>query len=236
MNLIILYPEDFTSHNRVVLKNRRLEYIRSVHKVSVGKTLNVGMIQGKMGIGTVLCLDTTVCELEVVLTKEPPAPLPCTLVLALPRPKALKRILEYVAAMGVKKVIILETWRVEKSFWNSPVLLEDCIREHCILGLEQGVDTIMPEIVIKKRFKPFVEDDLPAICYGTSCLVAHPVAITPCPCSLNSPLTLVIGPEGGFIPFEIDLLAQKGFLPVTFGQRILRVENAVCSLLGRLFS
>lgn len=236
MNLIILYPEDFTSHNRVVVKNRRLEYIRSVHKVSEGDTLKVGILNGKMGTGTVLSLDTTACELEVVLTLEPPMSLPCTLILALPRPKALKRILEYVTAMGVKKIIVLETWRVEKSFWNSPVLLEPTMREHCILGLEQGVDTIMPEIVIKKRFKPFVEDDLPLLSRGTSGLVAHPVAAVPCPFSLNSPVTLAIGPEGGFIPFEIELLAKTGFLPVTFGQRILRVENAVCSLLGRLFS
>ncbi|RYZ96209.1 MAG: 16S rRNA (uracil(1498)-N(3))-methyltransferase, partial [Moraxellaceae bacterium] len=45
-----------------------------------------------------------------------------------------------------------------------------------------------------------------------------------------------IGPEGGFIPYEIDLLNKQGFEVVNLGERIMRVETVVPYLLGRLFN
>ena len=48
-------------------------------------------------------------------------------------------------------------------------------------------------------------------------------------------MTLAIGPEGGWIPYEVELLQKAGLQPVQLGQRILRVENAVPALLARLF-
>jgi RsmE family RNA methyltransferase len=53
---------------------------------------------------------------------------------------------------------------------------------------------------------------------------------------LNQPCTLAIGPEGGFIPYEIEKLQQAGFAGVHLGARILRVENAVTALVSRLFT
>src|SRR5208283_3585485 len=100
--------------------------------------------------------------------------LPVTLILALPRPPMLKRILFSAAMLGVKKIIILNFNRVEKSLWNSSSLKPKAIEEQLVLGLEQAKDTVMPEVIIKKRFKPFVEDELPILIKGKSALVAHP--------------------------------------------------------------
>lgn len=41
---------------------------------------------------------------------------------------------------------------------------------------------------------------------------------------------LIIGPEGGFSPFEIDEAVKAGAVPITLGPRILRTETA--SLVG----
>ena len=205
-----------------------------VHKAKPGDTLRVGIVNGLVGTGTVVSIDSTSCEMEVTCADKPPKPLPCTLLLALPRPKVLRRIIECVSAMGVKMIYIMETWRVEKGFWKSPFLDEKVLRQQCILGLEQARDTMMPEIIIKRRFRPFIEDEIPAIIKNTLAIVAHPQAENPFPDQLNGPVTLAIGPEGGFIPFEIDLLKSNGFEEFAFGKRVLRVEQVVPALLGRL--
>jgi RsmE family RNA methyltransferase len=209
--------------------------MQNVQKAAIGDSLRVGLLNGKTGNGIITSKTTVSCSLEVSLVDNPPLSLPVILLLALPRPKALCRIIETVTAMGVKQIYIIESWRVEKGFWNSPALEPGSLREHCILGLEQACDTIMPAIFIRRRFKPFAEDEVPALIANTRALVAHPGAIAECPRQVSEAVTLAIGPEGGFIPYEIELLKKQGFLDVNMGARILRVENAVPALLARLF-
>ena len=235
MNLLLLEEADFIAADRVVLRDRRLTHMQEVHRSEVGDSLRVGRINGLMGTAELLRLEAGEAELLVSLDQPPPAKLPLTLVLALPRPKMLRRVFQTVATMGVSKVILVNSYRVEKSFWQTPFLEPEAIREQLILGLEQARDTVLPEIIIEKRFKPFVEDRLPAITDGTLGLVGHPGNYPPCPRALSEPVTLAIGPEGGWIPYEIDLLAKSGLQPVQLGERILRVETAVTALLTRLF-
>ena len=235
MNLLLLEEADFIAADRVILRDRRLTHMQEVHRSEVGDSLRVGRINGLMGSAELLRLEAGEAELRVNLDQPPPAKLPLTLVLALPRPKMLRRVFQTVATMGVAKVILVNSYRVEKSFWQTPFLEPEAIREQLILGLEQARDTVLPEIVIEKRFKPFVEDRLPTIAEGTLGLVGHPGNFPPCPRALSEPVTLAIGPEGGWIPYEIDLLAKSGLQPVQLGERILRVETAVTALLARLF-
>ncbi|KIH85698.1 16S rRNA (uracil(1498)-N(3))-methyltransferase [Pseudomonas batumici] len=235
MNLLLLEEADFIAADLVVLRDRRLTHMQEVHRVAVGDSLRVGRIGGLMGSAEVLRLDANEAELRVSLDRAPPAKLPLTLVLALPRPKMLRRVFQTVATLGVPKVVLVNSYRVEKSFWQTPFLEPEAIREQLILGLEQTRDTVLPEVIIEKRFKPFVEDRLPAISAGTLGLVGHPGNYPPCPRGLDEPVTLAIGPEGGWIPYEIDLLGKAGLQPVQLGERILRVETAVTALLARLF-
>ncbi len=235
MNLILLFNEDFMAARRVRLEGRRLRHIREVHRVSEGDELRVGLSGGLIGAGRITSLNTNSLEMAVTLVHAPPPALPVTLILALPRPKVLKRILLSVTAMGVKKIILLNSYRVEKSFWQSPVLQDENIRRQLVLGLEQSRDTILPEVLLKPLFKPFVEDELPSLIKSTLPLVAHPVGQEPCPRDVGSPVSLAIGPEGGFIPYEIQKLSACGFRTVHIGSRILNIEAAVPSLLSRLF-
>lgn len=235
MNLLLLEQADFTAADRVVLRDRRFTHMQEVHRCAVGDSLRVGQLGGLMGRAQVLRLEGHEAELHVSLDQPPPAKLPLTLVLALPRPKMLRRVLQTVAAMGVPKLILVNSYRVEKSFWQTPFLEPEALREQLILGLEQARDSILPEVIIEKRFKPFVEDRLPAIAVDTLGLVGHPGDYPTCPRGLDEPVTLAIGPEGGWIPYEVDLLAKAGLHPVQLGERILRVETAVPALLARLF-
>lgn len=236
MNLILLSPEDFLPGSaRVRLAGRRLEHVRAVHRAAVGDELRVGLLGGRIGSGRVLVLGPDALEMEVRLDREPPAPLPVTLLLALPRPKVVRRVLRSATALGVKRVVLLNCFRVERSYWQSPFLSPAAVEGQLALGLEQACDTVSPVVELRRRFKPFVEDELPALAAGTLRLVAHPAAATPCPRGLAGPVTLAVGPEGGFIPYEVDLLRACGFEPVGLGERVLSVETAVPALLARLF-
>ncbi|MFJ4143312.1 16S rRNA (uracil(1498)-N(3))-methyltransferase [Pseudomonas sp. NPDC089734] len=235
MNLLLLEEADFIAADRVILRDRRLTHMQEVHRAVVGDSLRVGRIGGLLGTAELLRLESREAELRISLDTPPPAKLPLTLLLALPRPKMLRRVFQTVATMGVSKVVLLNSYRVEKSFWQTPFLEPEAIREQLILGLEQARDSILPEIVIEKRFKPFVEDRLPQLAQNTLGLVGHPGDFPACPRAVEQPVTLAIGPEGGWIPYEIDLLRKSGLQPVQLGERILRVETAVTALLARLF-
>jgi RsmE family RNA methyltransferase len=235
LNLLLLEDADFVAADRVVLRDRRLKHMQEVHRAEVGDSLRVGQIGGLLGSAELLRLEAHEAELRVTLDSAPPAKLPLTLLLALPRPKMLRRVFQTVATMGVPKVILVNSYRVEKSFWQTPFLEPHAIREQLILGLEQARDSVLPEIIIEKRFKPFVEDRLPQLTQGTLGLVGHPGNFPACPRAVTEPVTLAIGPEGGWIPYEVDLLNKAGLQPVQLGDRILRVETAVTALLARLF-
>jgi RsmE family RNA methyltransferase len=188
-----------------------------------------------MGIGKILTIDNSKMSLALTLDLSPPKPLPLTMILALPRPKMLRRILQTISAMGVKELYLVNSSRVEKSYWQSPFLSPKSIEEQLLLGLEQAKDTTLPNVHLRKLFKPFVEDELLKIAKDSLALVAHPSTDNRCPVDCNVSVTLAIGPEGGFIPYEIDLLKKHNFKATHVGERILRVENAIPAIISRLF-
>ena len=234
MNLLLLKPDQITQQSATV-SGHQFEHLLTVQRAQVGDSVRIGVIDGLMGQGIIKALGSEQATLEITLDSPPPPAIPLRLILALPRPKMLRRTLQSVTAMGVKEIYLVNSSRVEKSFWQSPFLQPEALEEQMILGLEQARDTQMPNLHLRKRFKPFVEDELGNIAKGSQALVAHPVTEVPCPINCDSAVTLAIGPEGGFIPYEIELLSSIGFQSVHLGPRILKVEVAVPALISRLF-
>jgi RsmE family RNA methyltransferase len=235
LNLLLFTDSDRTAPGKIALHGRRLQHLQQVHRALVGDTVRVGEVSGLMGEGKILEINDAAAVLAISLTQSPPAKLPLCLVLALPRPKMLRRILRSVAEFGVAELHLINSYRVEKSYWQSPVLNEGAIQEYLLQGLEQSRDTVLPTVHCEQRFKPFVEDVLPDLLEGKRALLAHPGEHPPCPRAISDKTLLVIGPEGGFIPYEVEQLQRAGCELVSLGPRILRVENAVSSALGRLF-
>ncbi|HVK61200.1 MAG TPA: 16S rRNA (uracil(1498)-N(3))-methyltransferase [Bdellovibrionales bacterium] len=237
MNLILFDQHEIRGAT-LGLTGRRARHILEVHRAREGDELRVGQIDGMIGsaILTDIIDDSEQPEvrLEVALKVEPPPPLDLTLFLALPRPKFLKKTLQTVATLGVKDIYLMNAVRVEKVYWSCEQLSENEVREAFLLGLEQARDTKLPRLHMRRLFKPFVEDEAPALIRDRKSYVAHPTATAECPRGLASSLALAIGPEGGFIPYEVAHLENAGFTPVTIGPRILKVETAVTALISRL--
>ena len=202
-----------------------------------GDVLRVGQLRGQVGTGEVLTLTKEEVHLRVTFDANPPPRARIDLLLAIPRPKALKKVLPAATSLGVDRIVLVNAARVEKSYFDSKVLNPAFIDELTSLGLEQARDTQPPEIAIKERFRPFVEDELDALWPDSLRVIAHPTA-SHGPESLPRPgdqrVVLAIGPEGGWVPFEVQLLEARGFLPFSLGPRILRVETAVPLLLGQI--
>lgn len=234
MNLILLNQEEIRDKTAFVT-GAKLKHILVHIKPKIGDTLKTGMLNGLTGEGVVERINENELALTLNIQNTPPPPLPLKLILAMPRPKVLNRVIQHATSMGIKEIYIIKTWRVEKSYWETPMLEDENLLKQMITGLEQSRDTILPIIRIRKRFKPFIEDELPSIISRDIAMVAHPTGEIPCPREIKNSVTLAIGPEGGFIPYEIEALEKIGFKTVSIGERILRVETAIPFIIGRLF-
>lgn len=235
MNLLLLNQSQTQSDQVIIDDPRQLQHIQQHLKLQVGDTVKVGIKNGLKGSAVVQAISEQSLILDTLdLTQTPPPKLPLTLIMALPRPKVLRRLIMDAVALGATQIVLIHSYRVEKSYWQTPFLNQ--LDHYVELGLEQSGDTVLPEISVYKRFRPFVEDVLPTLIGDQHAFVAHPYADVAMPVALNQSTVLVIGPEGGFIPFEVDLLQQNGCQAANIGSRILRCETAVASIVGRLFS
>lgn len=198
--------------------------------------MNIGLVNGGMGEAQIVEQDDQDTCLKVIhLDEQPPPLLPICLILALPRPRMLHRILQTVTTLGVETLHLIQTAKVEKSFWQTPLLQPEAVHHQLILGLEQAKATQLPQVHLHKRFRPYMEDELPEfIGHFEERLVAHPGPYPNAPHCKNKPTAIAIGPEGGFLDKECELFCDNGFHPIQLGQRILKVETAVTVALAKI--
>lgn len=220
---------------RAVIGGERLQHVRKVLRAEVGDALEVGRSGGGIGRGRIVEMNPQRLVLELgPLDGEPPPPLPVTLALALPRPRFAGRILQAAAAMGVKRILLVNTARVEKSYWQSSLMRPQALRRHLLLGLAQARDTVLPDIECLARRRDLFEA-LPGLARDhDDFLVADAGAAEPCPLGVDGPTAVLVGPEGGFLDEELDSFARADARTVSLGPRALRVEHAVVALLSRL--
>jgi 16S rRNA U1498 N3-methylase RsmE len=86
---------------------------------------------------------------------------------------------------------------------------------------------------LHRRFRPFVEDELPNLCAGRPCWIADMDAPVSLAAVAAGPAVVMIGPEGGFVPFEVQLAESVRAQRVTLGERILSVDTALVTVLAR---
>ena len=240
MNIILADAEEVNSQ-RLTLSDHRAKHIVKVLRAEVGDQVRVGLINGDMGTGTILAIKSKYpfsVEMELNLSRQPHSIPPLDLILALPRPIMLKRILSQVTALGVGSIHLINANRVEKSFWEAGILKPEEYYTHLLHGLEQAVDTRLPSVHIHPKFKTFMEDIFPSLAQNYHhLLLAHPNGeqqlgnVIGCK---NSRIALAVGPEGGWVDYEVKKFQKQGFHSCTIGERILKVDTAVIALHARI--
>ena len=249
MNCILLPAANFSCFSSskgtaYINAPAQIEHVNKVLGLQVGDVLKIGQLDGHLGTAVITQLSPDNIQLSnVQLNTVPPPKLDVTVVLALPRPKVLRRLIMDMTALGVRDIVLMNSYRTQKSYWQSPLL--ERLDEFVLEGLQQGVDTVAPTIKRRKRFKPFVEDELASLITHDA-IVAHPYSersfsqylqqlssATTLSSKATLPSVVCIGAEGGWIDYEINLLAEQGCQAVHIGPRILRTEAAVNTILGQ---
>lgn len=235
MNCILIEPAELLDDRRVRLDGERATHIRTVLRKGVGDTIKVGLLDGPLGSAKIIEVDEQTVTVDCTWGETPPRP-NTHLVLAVPRPKVLRRLWAQLAALGVAHIHLVNAEKVERFYFDSHVITPETYRPLLVEGLQQAVDTHLPEVSVHRAFRPFVEDRIPALTeeHGIErCLMLHPrakKALAPA----NAPCLLALGPEGGWNKFERDLLASRGFVPRILGTRVLRSDTACIAALSIL--
>lgn len=245
MNLILVFPTELDGKNRVQLTDGRAKHIRTVLRAEPGKTLRIGLLNGPFGTGTVKEVSAESVTLSCVWEQDIPARPEIDLLLAMPRPKVLKRLWAQFAALGVGRIFITNAGKVERYYFDTHIIDPDFYTSRLIEGLQQAKDTFLPGIRIVRKLKPFMEDELDELFPRSGKRVlADPSGDRSLFQTLekkdfNIPnigksVLLAIGPEGGWIPFELDLFKAHGFEVFSMGSRILRTDTACVGLISLL--
>ncbi|KAA8731305.1 16S rRNA (uracil(1498)-N(3))-methyltransferase [Acinetobacter qingfengensis] len=232
MNIVLL-AKQADQHEYCIRDPRQIQHLRQHLDVKIGDCLKVGIQDQERFDARIIRIEIHEIWIERLSKQVIPAKIPVTLIVALPRPKVLRRLIMDSVTLGVEKIVLMHSYRVDKSYWQSPFLEQ--LPHYVQLGLEQAGDVMAPEIILEKRFKPFVEDRLALWTQQHPTFVGHPYTDQSMPYAYNQPCQVVIGPEGGFIPYEIDLLKENGCQIYHLGNRILRTETAIPVILSRLF-
>ena len=232
MNMMLIKEEN--SDNRYVIKDENFKHITRHLKLSVGDSFTTGILHGKIGTSKIISIDEKSLVIDFTPTKDAPTPAKLKIIIAIPRPKVLKRVLKHLITFGIKDIILINSWSVEKSFMKSSLITEQKFDTYIFDGLEQAKDTIYPNIQVFDQFRPFVEDTLPQLSKDCEKLLAHPKNAVEAPYNIDKETIVAIGPDRGFNDFEVEKFEQLGFKTVTLGDRILHQESAIPYIIGRL--
>ena len=236
VNLILFEPTEVGASGDVCVGGSRAAHLRRVLGVSAGQTVRVGVLDGPLGVGVVHAVDDTSVHLRCTFEASAPPRPRVDLLLALPRPKVLRRLWAQLAALGVGRIILTNAERVERNYFDTHVLTPECYRPLLVEGLQQARDTHLPCVSIHKQFKVLVEDELDSLFVGALRILADPSGAQSAGAVAggrrDDRVLLAVGPEGGWNDFELRLLEAKGFQAVGMGPRTLRTDTACVALLA----
>ena len=226
----------FLASGDVRLSGARAAHLLNVLHVQPGHQVRVGVLDGPRGIATVQAIGEGDVALRCALEANIPPRPAIDLLLALPRPKVMRRLWAQIAALGVGQIILTNAEKVERHYFDTHILAPDTYRPLLIEGLQQAQDTRLPAVSIHRQFRILIEDALDRLSGPGLRVVAHPSATTPLGevvrGSSQERILLAIGPEGGWNAFEIALLESRGFRLAGMGSRTLRTDTACVALLS----
>lgn len=240
MNLLLLRAEECLPGAPARVVGARAREMVEAHGLVVGLRLTAGVLGGRLGHAEVRSITPEEVLLNLTLDRDAPSRRPIDLVVALPRPQTVKKVIQLSCQLGITELHLLRSERVVKSYLQSIQLSAGAIEHELQLGLEQAADTIPPLLRIHRAWSGFMREEWPRLVERSRLqLVAdtrgtRSVAAVCSEVSLSDErVVLIIGPESGWVPAELEAFAAAGARVVTLGGRMLRVEHALTFLVAQ---
>jgi 16S rRNA (uracil1498-N3)-methyltransferase len=247
MNSLLLFIDEFVSPNHVVIKGGRAKEVMDSHGLKVGLDIAASCLNGKRGRAQVHTCSSDRIELEVVLHKEPPIRDNTSILIAIPRPQTIKKVIQTVACYGAQELHFVSSQACQASYRQSKSLNREMLDKETFLGLQQAFDCIAPKIFIHDN----LSDGLRALSVensqnkNTLMLCAHTYNFESQHAHMhrlanvklhhvNDKIIMALGPEAGWTNNEVSIFQNEGYRLISLGERIYRVETALALLLGQI--
>lgn len=226
MNLVLFLPEEDCT--RLVRGDRRYEHLVSVLRVREGEVVRVGVLGGRMGEGRVEEVAREEVRLSCTFDRDPPPPLPVTLLVAAVRPIVGRRLLRDLSALGLERVVVFPARLSERSYLESTLWKEGGWERSLIEGAEQGVTTRVPEVVRVRSLEEGVRMCGDGVRYVCDEAAGQGEGVV-----RGARYVVAVGPERGWTDEERRVLEREGFVRLSLGPRMLRTEVACHVALDR---
>lgn len=227
MNSLILEND-----SGLITDSKILEHLKSTLNAKVGDSFRCTVLN--RGIFSAELISFEDQQAKVNLKESLPSAKPWfNLVVGLSRPQTVRKVLEHSTTFGANSIHFFKAELSEKSYQDSKALSEE--KDSLIrAGLSQSALYYqLPEIKVDK-YNPANAYSSHTQKYILDLEGAESFLEIRDQLDFNSPITLAIGPERGFIKADIERFHQAGFKSIKVSSSILRVEHAVYSAISQL--
>ncbi|MEM6795296.1 MAG: RsmE family RNA methyltransferase [Acidobacteriota bacterium] len=219
-------PELLAGDEPLEVEGDAYRHLFRARRLRLGDRLRVVDGRGSARLATVTEVDRRSATLrlgEALGSREPARRV--DLLVGAPRPERASWLVEKATELGVSRLVFVATERLSRSYGDSAARRWQRVARSAV---EQCGRARMPEI---SGLRPMADalDESPrpilALVPGGSPLASRLPAG-------SSPVSLVIGPEGGLTAGDLVEIEARGGLPVGLGESILRVETAAVAALS----
>lgn len=214
--------------DRLSFPEKESGHIARVLRLKAGEQIKVLNGNGQIAFCTLTDVNPKSCTFAVNAQEDfvPPSPLIHIAIVPVKNRDRMEWMVEKLTEIGIHRVTFLTSTYGERSKINFGRL-----KTKAISAIKQSENPFLPEIdeaiVSVNEFITHHQGERKLIC--------HQHQSTPILDALDNnihPVTVLIGPEGGFTDEEITLSKAKGYIPVSLGNHILRNETAAIVAAG----
>jgi len=222
-------------NGRCHIQGGDLHHIRDVMRFRRGQIVTISVTEGPTYFGTIesISREEAVVLLGDLVQNDVPD-YSITVAQAMIRKERFELFLEKATEFGVTRII-------PTSFARSIVKIDNEKEDRKLLRYqaivkEAAEQSQRHEIPVIQPFTTLFElsfstFDKVLVCYEQEVVTNHIRKVIPT-LDINAKILIVIGPEGGITPEEVELLKQKGASFVSLGRRIFRSESAALMILS----